>query len=214
MTTALNQLMKGNTDHFYIHNIIALKPNHIEVQELKEAGHLPLEFGSRIWRSSYLLIEYLSRFSFQPEDQIVELGCGWGLPSTYLKKTFNSNVIATDFDQNVEVYQQLISSINDVNVDFERHSFSHLGKQTLKDINYLVGADICYSTSNANKLYELFVNYMNQTDGHIILSDSGRAPFFKLVDRLATLLPVTVKKITLKRPTRLTGYVLYIGKTS
>lgn len=189
-----------------------MKPNHEEVTKLHDEGSIPSEFGSRIWRASYLLIHYLSNLDLTSEQNIVELGCGWGLPAVYIQKRFGAKVSATDADNQVKCYQQLISRVNSVVVPFFQRSFCQLALDDLSDIDLLVGADICYSPTNAKRLVELFHRYIAETNGEIILADSGRTPFFHLVDEMRQTFALSLNEVKIDLPTRASGYILHLGK--
>jgi predicted nicotinamide N-methyase len=207
-----NLTMKGKFDHFIQEGITVLKPNHDEVAKLHDAGQIPSEFGSRIWHSSYLLIHYLSKLDLSSEQNIVELGCGWGLPAAYIQKRFGAKVLATDVDSQVKYYQQLITRVNSVVVPFFQRSFSQLALDDLSDIDLLVGADVCYSPTNAKRLAELFYHYMKEANGEIILVDSGRRPFFHLVDEMKQTFVLSLNEVKIDLPTRASGYILHLGK--
>ncbi|MFT5161998.1 MAG: putative nicotinamide N-methyase [Alteromonadaceae bacterium] len=206
-----NLKMKGNFDHFSQEGITVLKPNHDEVTKLRDAGLIPGKFGSRIWCSSYLLIHYLSTLALSKKQNVVELGCGWGLPAAYLKKKFGAKVLATDADDQVEHYQQLISRVNGVTVPFLPHSFCQLILDDLTDIDLLMGADICYSATNAKRLAELCYYYLAQGKGEIIIADSGRVPFFNLVDEMKQTFALTLSEVSIDLPTRTSGYILHLA---
>lgn len=200
--------IKGNSQLFRVHGIKTLKRKHPEVLRLLQDGLLPVEFGSRIWRASYLLIDYLSKQALSSQQHVLELGCGWGLPSIYAKKQFGMQVTSTDADCNVFAYQKLISTINDADIIQKRSSFTELSSQNLRGYDVLMGADICYSPAHAKSLEELFHHYLAQRDGRIVLADSGRTPFFHLVERLSHSYDIELEEVRIDLPVRGSGHVL------
>lgn len=212
MAVLLNYKMKGNFDRFTLEGMTVLKPNHDEVTKLHDEGLIPNGFGSRIWHASYLLIHYLSKLDLPSDQYIVELGCGWGLPAAYIQKRFGAKVSATDTDDQVKYYQQLISRVNGVTVPFFQRSFCQLNIGQLSNIDLFIGADICYSRTNAKKLAELFHHYMAEGKSEIIIADSGRTPFFHLVDEMRQAFSLSLNEVRIDLPTRTSGYILHIGR--
>jgi predicted nicotinamide N-methyase len=204
-------LMKGPHRSFLVRDVVALKPNHARVLALRERGLEPREFGSRIWRSSYLLIDYLSRLQFARGDHLMELGCGWGLPSLYLHKHHDVRVTATDGDACVREYQQLLSEVNAAEVPFLQRRFSELQGPDLEGVTALVGADICYSPQRGDELLALFERFLGRSGGQVILADSGRDSFFELARRLEGRWPQRLLPLSLQRPALVQGHILHIG---
>lgn len=202
--------LKGSHDHFYLNGMETLKPNHPAVKQLVDDGFNPDCFGSRIWGASYLLIDYLSRVNITHQKQLLELGCGWGLVSTFLKKNYNADIRACDIDENVFPFQELINDTNDICVPTQCCSFKDLIKQDLTDLDVMVGADICYSPDTEKQLLELFWHFAEQGGYEIVLADSGRAPFIDLSERLLAVFDGELLPLALHLPTQLDGYVLHI----
>lgn len=201
--------LRGSERQFYVHGVKALKPNHPDVLSLHRQGFEPSDFGSRIWRSSYLLIDYLSRHSLRGTRQAMELGCGWGLAGTYLQKTFDVEVIATDMDADVFPFQQLVCRHNDVDMHTRHCSLSGLREHDLRDIDLMIGADICYSDDNARDIERLCLHMTRQQGVELILADSGRTPFRGLVERLGRRYSVKMTPLTLELPTEVSGHILH-----
>ena len=208
-TSVQTESLRSSESQFYVHGIKALKPNHPEVANLIEEGYQPSDFGSRIWRSSYLLIEYLSRHILSGTRQAMELGCGWGLAGTYLQKTFDVEVIATDRDADVFPFQQLVCRHNDIDMQTQHCSLSGLREHDLRDIDLMIGADICYSDDNARDIERLCLHMTRQQGVELILADSGRAPFLNLVERLGLCYSVKMTPLTLELPTAVSGHILH-----
>ncbi len=207
---AQTESLRNSERQFYVHGVKALKPNHPEVISLHRQGFQPSDFGSRIWRSSYLLIDYLSGHSLRDTQWAMELGCGWGLAGTYLQKTFDIEVIATDRDADVFPFQQLVCRHNDVDMRTRHCSLSGLREHDLRDIDLMIGADICYSDNNARDIEHLCLHMTRQHGVELILADSGRAPFWDLAERLGRRYSVKMTPLTLELPTAVSGHVLHV----
>ena len=206
---SFTQSLRGSARQFYVHGVKALKPNHPEVAQLQREGYQPSDFGSRIWRSSYLLIDYLSDRSFEDTNDVIELGCGWGLAGTYLQKWHDVEVTATDIDADVFPYQQLLCRHNGVAMRTQQCSLSGLCRENLKQVDLMIGADICYSETNASDLESLCHRLADQGGGELILADSGRPPFHQLAEKLAHRYAVELTPTRLELPAIASGQVLH-----
>lgn len=205
------RFMKGSHHSFEVFDTIALKPSHARVRALRERGPEPVDFGSRIWRSSYLLIDYLSRQALPRQERLLELGCGWGLPSQYLHKQRGLRVTATDADHRVHEYLALLNEVNDTALPFSCRSFSELGGADLAGVGTLVGADICYTSGIRRDLGTLVDLFLSRGGRQVIVADSGRDSFFDLADQLAPRWPLAVHAVSLTMPAEMRGHVLHIG---
>lgn len=208
--SSIGTRLKGPDTRFAVKGLTAVKPNHPAVAELRAQGHIPQRFGSHIWLSSYLLIDYLSRFAHATTHQhILELGCGWGLPAIYAKKTFDARVTAADADANVFPFLRLLSDLNNVSIANRHSSYADLATQDLTDIDMLIGADICYSPNIADQLTALAHRLAAQGGGQLIVADCGRAPFHKLAERLTHNYNARLWDIAITKPTITSGSVLH-----
>lgn len=207
--SAQTQSLRGSERQFYVHGIKALKPNHPDVAKLLQDGFQPSDFGSRIWRSSYLLIDYLSNNSLPNTHKAMELGCGWGLAGTYLQKTFDVDVTAIDCDADVFPFQQLLCRHNGISMHTRHCSLSGLCKHDLRDIDLMIGADICYSAGNALDIEKLCDHMTRQQGVELILADNGRPPFWDLARRLKRHFSVELMPVTLELPTAVNGHILH-----
>ena len=202
--------MRGPNKHFYIKGILVLKPNHKDVLSLESMEIKNTHLGSRVWSSSYLLIHYLAELKSFKHRKVLEIGCGWGLPSTFVKKRFNADVITTDKDGHVQKYQQLLSSVNNVDVQFQQKGFHDLTINELLYADLIMGADICYSLENIASLHDLIQRYFSNKNGEMLICDSGYPAFFDLIERLGNSFNTELTKVSMAKPTGATGYVLRV----
>ena len=202
--------MKGSHNTFLFHGIKTLKPNHPDVKQLHRNGLDKKCLGSIIWHASYLLVDYLSTLNFSDDQHFLELGCGWGLASTYIKKTFDAKVTATDRDTNALALQQLLSSNNKVTVNTQQLSFADLMQQDISRFHIMIGAEICYSESTAYQLEQLIEQFSSQGGNAVILADRGCNTFLTLARKLTKRYSSQLQKISLTQPVTTSGYLLHI----
>ncbi len=204
------QALKGPHTYSSMKGLTVIKPNHPAASQIIARNSSPAMPGSRIWPSSYLLVNYLSTQAFSPEQHVLELGCGWGLASAYVKKYFGANVTASDGDHQVLAFQKLLSGANNLNINFKRRSFVELADGNLSHIDIMIGSDICYSPSTSRDLECLFHRLAAQRGSEIILADSGRPAFTALAERLKQYLPLQVFDRNIELPTKFQGKILQI----
>ena len=56
---------------------------HPEVRRLQQGAAQPSLHGQKVWRSSFLLMDYLEQHGLTMRARVLELGCGWGLVGIY-----------------------------------------------------------------------------------------------------------------------------------
>ena len=98
--------------------IKAYKASHPEIKKLKRANEAPSIHGNKIWDSSFVLMDFLRRFPPGEELVMLDVGCGWGVLSCYLAKTFDSAVIGLDADEAVKPYFDFHAEKNNVDLSF------------------------------------------------------------------------------------------------
>lgn len=213
MTTSTKSEFLSSASSFYIHGVKAVKPNHPKVTKLRHQGYQPSQFGSKIWSASLLLIDYLQHIQLSCDDTVLELGCGWALPATYIKKQFECDVAASDGDSQVKPFQQLISDENDVDVDFLHASYEQLSDSVMGKWNTLIGADICYNQTSQEHLFALIQFHLALSGTQFILADTGRQSFFNLVNQLFELanVQISLTERQIQQPNQVSGYLLHIS---
>ena len=164
-------------------SLVLLKPAHKEVRKLKRDAHVPSIHGHKIWNSSFLIMDYLSRNKPPKKSRFMDLGCGWGLLGIWAKKKFECKVTAVDADEDVFPYLELHANINGVsNIKTRKKRFEKLKKADLEGFHTLAGADICFWDELTPVLYKLIRRAIKAGVKRIIIADPGRDPFYQLVE--------------------------------
>mgnify|MGYP003328626015 FL=1 len=163
--------------------ISALRSTHPKVRKLKrqQSGHSA--HGNKVWRSSFVLMDYLTTYPPEPASQVLDIGCGWGLTSLFLAKTYNSNVTGLDIDAGVEPYLQLQARVNQCDISFECGGFESLTATELSAFDLIVAADICFWDEMVVSLLDLFNVALSSGVQRIIIADPGRPPFWSLCEK-------------------------------
>ena len=160
----------------------ALQTNHPAVKKIKrqQSGHTA--HGNKIWRSNFVLMDYLSTYPPNQNSKILDIGCGWGLTSIYLAKIFEAKVTASDIDPNVEAFLRLHSSINKCDIKFQIKAFQDYSEQDLSHYDAIVSSDICFWDELVEPLIDFIDRAKHAGVRNMYISDPGIPPFWALCD--------------------------------
>lgn len=203
--------LKSSKDHFWAYGINIVKPNHDLVDNIKADGFTPQLFGSKVWQSNFLLMDILSKASLKRSLNVLEIGAGWGALSVFLSKHFNANVIASDLDQNVQPYQQMLARRNQTQVDSQNIRIQEIDDKLLEHIDLIVASDICYDLQTKIELLNLVEQVACRSDTVMLLADVGRKAFVKLSQDSDNLIDVEVNPHSISEPMALDGFILSVN---
>ena len=99
------------------HGVRCLLSPHPKIRKLKRV-HRPESHGNKVWKTSWMLIDYLQRSETHINGAALDIGCGWGLTGIYLAKRYNTQVTAVDIDPEIHPYLQLHAEINKTQIRF------------------------------------------------------------------------------------------------
>lgn len=160
-------------------NLIILKRKNKHIKKLKEDGY-PSIHGYKVWKSSFLIMDYLDHHPIKRRSRVIELGSGWGLLSIYINKTFYAEVTAVDADKNVFPFLDLHAKINEARVKPKVTDFANIKRGKFKKTDYIFGSDICFWGKLTRDLTGLVDRAMESGVKKIVFADPGRSPFLKL----------------------------------
>src|SRR5690606_40667362 len=116
-------------------SLLVLKPAHKEIKRLKAEAHYHSIHGHKVWNSSFLVMDYLSRKKPDAGSTLMDLGCGWGLLGIYAAKKLGTEVIAIDADKDAYAYLALHAEINGVDgIKTRKARFEKLKKADFQGI--------------------------------------------------------------------------------
>jgi predicted nicotinamide N-methyase len=187
-----------------------LLSQHPEIRKLK-GFNAPSVHGNRLWKSTWLLIDYLHRRGLPEGVRVMEIGCGWGLLGIYCAKNYGARVISVDLDTEVFPYLELHAKVNQVEISTLKQDFDGLRTKHLKEVDLLIGADVCFWDTLAKPLKTLILRALRANVQQVLISDPGRPPFEEIAEYFASRKGGEILDWTAQRPRRSEGRILKIG---
>ena len=184
--------------------------DHPEVRRLQQEAVQPSLHGQKVWRSSFVLMDYLQQRGVNTRARVLELGCGWGLVGIYCAKTFNAHVTGLDADAAVFPYLHLHAQLNGVHIQTRQLSFEHSQSQDLDAFDLIVGADICFWDEIVDPLYHLLRRAIKAGVAEILVADPDRPPFDDLCARFEKTCNAEVLDWEITTPVSTSGRILRV----
>jgi predicted nicotinamide N-methyase len=155
-------------------------------------------------------MDYFKRRGLEEGTRVTEVGCGWGLAGIYCARNHGAIVTGLDVDSEVFPYLHLHSDINEVKIATMDKSFTQLTKRQLKDVDVLIGSDICFWDSIVDPLKRLVRRALSAGVKLVLVADPGRSPFEELAGYFTDSSGAEVLERTVQRPRRIRGRILRI----
>ena len=192
------------------HGIQILKQKHPIIRSLNKAGSTPELHGTRVWQSTFMLMEHLEKYPLDRNRRIMEIGCGWGLLGIFCAKQFSVDVLLTDADEQVFPYVMAHARLNQVPVGTEQARFENITDISLREHDVLLGADICFWPELATHLRRLIERALSLGVEKILLADPGRSSFLGLAKHCQRYFGARVFPWQAATRARSGGYVLVV----
>ena len=203
----INKKIKDEINH---HDLRVYKPHHRLVRGLKRI-HSPSCFGYRVWKTSWMLIDYLKQTGLPNHLNVLEIGCGWGLPGIFCARNYHATVTCLDTDSEVFPFLQLHARANLSQITTINSGFEVLTPDYLSQIDLLIGAEICFWDDMADRLANLIGSALKSGVRQILIADPGRPPFDTLVDYCQSHYHGRAVTWRIYQPYQFQGLILRIG---
>jgi predicted nicotinamide N-methyase len=187
-----------------------LLSRHPEVRKLKRFN-TPSAHGNKLWKSSWLLMDYFNRRGLSESSRVLEVGCGWGLAGIYCAKRHGATVTGVDIDPEVFPYLRLHAEINGVEISTLKRGFAGLTGKHLNEFDVMIGTDICFWDSLVDPLKRLIGRALRAGVRLVLVADPGRAPFEEMSTYFVNNRGARILDWTAPRPRRSQGRILEIG---
>ena len=190
--------------------LITLKNNHKSIRGLRKALGDPSHHGNKVWKACIVLMDYLTEYPIEKKSHVMDVGCGWGLGGLFCAKKFEAKVTSVDIDKSVFPYLELHADINGVKGRPLQSSFQKVSANQLRDVDVLIGADICFWDEMAKPLLNV-VKRAYKSETRVIITDPGRPPFFEMAEICQKKLGADLNYWSVAEPYNKGGYVLDIA---
>ncbi|RJQ50514.1 MAG: methyltransferase [Desulfobacteraceae bacterium] len=202
--------MKASENEILRYGVRALRSRHREIRKLKRL-HQPSAHGRRVWDSTWLLVDFLNHREYRKGIHVMELGCGWGLAGIYFAKKYQAAVTGIDIDIEVFPYLQVHADLNEVQIHTKRIGFDQLIGTDFKDIDIIIGSDICFWNRMSDVLQKTLCTAMNGGVENILIADPGRPPFHQLGEYFIKTAEGEILNWEVQYPYPIQGRILKIG---
>jgi predicted nicotinamide N-methyase len=203
-------VIRGRKKYRQAYGVRLLLSHHPEIRKLKRLN-APSVHGNKLWKSTWLLVDYLHRRGLPEDLRVMEVGCGWGLLGIYCAKKYGARVISVDLDPEVLPYLELHARINEVKLSIMRRDFDSVRSKHLKEVDLLLAADVCFWDTLEKPLKNLTLRALRAGVKQVLISDPGRPPFEDVGEYFVSKRGGEILDWTAQRPRRTEGRILKIG---
>jgi len=203
-------VIKRGKKYRQAYGVRLLLSQHPEIRKLKRFN-APSVHGNRLWKSTWLLMDYLHRRGLPEDVRVMEVGCGWGLLGIYCAKKYGARVISVDVDPEVLPYLQLHAKVNEVEISTMKKDFDGLRTKHLQEVDVLIGADVCFWDTLLKPLKNLILRALRAGVKQVLISDPGRPPFEDVGEYFVSKRGGEILDWTAQRPRRSEGRILKIN---
>ena len=163
-------------------NVSIFPPKHSAIRAIARSQDEPSIHGDKIWEASYVMMDFLEEFPLARNSRILEIGCGWGVLTSYLAHHYSGRVTGLDADASVKPYFDFHTRQNKVAPDFVRGTMKSMTQEKLSDYDVIIGGDICFWDNLKRDWQNLIRRAFKSGVSEIYIVDPGRPPFWELVE--------------------------------
>lgn len=184
---------------------------HSVIRRVKRAGHEPAIHGTKLWRSSFLVIDYLHKNPPMDVASVLDAGCGWGITGIWCAKKLRAQVTSMDADPAVFPYLQAVAELNKVSTTPLVNRFEKLKKKDLAGIDMLVAADVCFWDELVKPVCKMVDKAIDAGVKQIIIADPERPTFHEMAEKAVDKHGGELINWSLKGKVKATGALLVIN---
>lgn len=157
--------------------------HHPAIRAVKKAGHEPTIHGTKLWKSSCLIMDYLHHEPPEQAGTVLDAGCGWGITGIWCARKLGAAVTSMDADPAVFPYLDAVAALNKVETTPLVARFEKLKKPQLAGIDLLVGADICFWDELVKPVAKMVDKAIDAGVKQIVIADPERPTFHEMAER-------------------------------
>lgn len=184
---------------------------HKVIRKVKRSGHEPSIHGTKLWRSSFLVMDYLHKHPPESANNVLDAGCGWGITGIWCAKKLGASVVSLDADPAVFPYLNAVAELNQVTTTPMVRRFEALKKPQLAKFDLLVAADVCFWDDLVKPVGKLIDRAIDAGVGQIVIADPERPTFHEMAERAIARHGGDLIHWALKGKLKATGALLVIN---
>lgn len=202
--------MSADKNSRTVYGVKTLLSSHKDLRRLKRQSDSPSIHGTKLWGSSYMLMNYLQKHPLEKGCKVMELGAGWGTTGIYCAKKFKAEVTAVDADPAVFPYLRLFAEHNKVSIEERVAYFEKIKGKELGQYDVIIAADICFWDELGEAVYKLIRRALKAGVKKIIIGDPCRPPFNDMAEKCVDKFYGEVLEWETKKPKYYSGHILLI----
>ncbi|MDP5072087.1 MAG: methyltransferase [Congregibacter sp.] len=156
---------------------------HPEIRRTKRQQEAPSIHGNKLWKSSCLVIDYLHKNPDPAPEQVLDVGCGWGIAGIWCAKRFKARVTSVDADPNVFPFLDVTAALNGVGTTSRVARLESLNAKYLGGFDTLIAADICFWDELVSPVSNLVNRAIKAGVKRIVIADPERPTFHEMAAR-------------------------------
>ena len=184
---------------------------HKVIRRVKRDGHEPSIHGTKLWRSSFLIMDYLHKHPPEAADNVLDAGCGWGITGIWCARKFGASVVSLDADPAVFPYLNAVAELNNVTTTPMARRFEQLKKSQLASFDLLVAADVCFWDELVKPVGKLIDRAIDAGVGQIVIADPERPTFHEMAEKAISRHGGDLIHWSIKGKLKATGALLVIN---
>ena len=198
---------------YRFHGVKMLTASHPAIRQIKRSDAQPSIHGNKLWKSSFLLIDYLKKNPPEHCRRVMDAGCGWGTSGIFCAKAFRSQVTSVDADRDVFPYLQANAAANGVSVTTLQSRFEKITSRQLQGFDLLIAADICFWDELVNPVFNLVRRAVKAGVKTIIIADPERSTFFEMARRCENPFGADIIDWKTRKPVQASGALMVLENT-
>ena len=211
MTEALSAGQKIRVTERKFRGVTLPTAGHKVIRRVKREGHEPSIHGTKLWRSSFLIMDYLHKHPPESANAVLDAGCGWGITGIWCAKKLGASVVSLDADPAVFPYLKAVAELNKVSTTPLVRRFEALKKPQLADFDLLVAADVCFWDDLVKPVGKLIDRAIDAGVGQIVIADPERPTFHEMAEKAINRHGGDLIHWSLKGKLKATGALLVIN---
>jgi predicted nicotinamide N-methyase len=157
--------------------------SHPAIRKAKRKGAQPSIHGTKLWKSSALLIDHMRKHPPEHCDTVIDVGCGWGLAGIWCARFLGSEVTSVDADPDVFPFLGVAAELNGVTTTPLVSRFEQLKRKQLRHNDMLIAADICFWDELVKPVTNMVNRAINAGVKRIMIADPERSTFLEMAER-------------------------------